>query len=122
VKVGQIGEIGKNVALMHKITEISSRICLEDGVQVCVRIEKGVKEELEEYCKKRRGIVVTTLAGMILQGGIQDFLNYDKSLVEHEEQMIEDMLEEEEKFQKKPKKDSKPEDELEIYEKKGGKK
>lgn len=121
VKAGQIGEIGQGVALMHKISLMASKICYEDGVQICVRIEKEQKEELDEYCKKHPGMITTTLAGMILQGGIKDFINYDKSLVEHEEEEISRGFEEYEKHQKKSKKEFKPEDELELYGKKGGK-
>lgn len=76
---GQLGDIGKGVALAHFVTQLSSRITLTNPIQVCVRIEEHEQERIVEFCKSK-SIKPISLMGMILQAAVKEFLDYDKSL------------------------------------------
>jgi len=103
---GQIGNIGKDVATVHFISEMRSKVNIEDPVQICVRIEKKLAEELQEYCNER-GLKIVSIGCGLLNAAVNEFIEYHKSFevaeAEEAELALKHHVEEQEKKEKKAK-------------------
>lgn len=76
---GQVGDIGKDVAMVYTVLNHKMRPRLEVPTQFCVRIEEETKKRLEKYCKTQ-DITAAALGGLILDAGIGEYLDYVESL------------------------------------------
>jgi len=81
---GQLGEVGKNIAMLHTVLNYKMRPRLEIPTQFCVRIEEETKKRLEKYCKTQ-DITAAALGGLILDAAIGEYLDYVESLEAQED-------------------------------------
>jgi hypothetical protein len=83
---GQLGSIGKDVAMVYYISQMRSKVNIQDAVQVCARIEKEQAEELQEYCNER-GLKLVSVCNGILNAAVNEFLEYHKSFKALDEEL-----------------------------------
>lgn len=108
---------GTELLVVYRAAKIAHKVIIQEPTSITVRIEEETRNKLDEFCK-RYGMKPITVAGMLLDAGIQDFVALDEA----ERQREQDELEAEcklyeaemEKEKKKPKKDYKNKVELDI--------
>lgn len=88
---GQLGNISRGTAFIYSVVKMATKVILTDPLQVCVRIEKPEHTRLFKYCEDKK-VRPLSLMGMILQSGIKEFLDYDKSLEDAGKVAVEDVI------------------------------
>lgn len=81
---GQLGDIGKDVAMVYTVLNYQMRPKYKVSTQVCVRIEEETLKRLEKYVKTQ-DIKAVALGGFILDAAIGEYLDYVESLEAQED-------------------------------------
>ena len=76
---GQIGDIGKDVAMVNTIIDMSFKVRLEEPFQICVRVEQETRDRFVKHCEDRN-IKPLGVAGMILDAALNEYVDYCESL------------------------------------------